>query len=144
MGDATVKQATNNEIGEAWTLYILGQLAEEWPRRVDFNAMDLGTRTESSPLGDEEDLFDHLMEWLRDHGLIGFNQAIEGNAYDVWITDRGLGIIGHTLDIEKRQWGPKLKTLAKGAASETGRAAIAETVGLLIGATARGFSGAGA
>jgi hypothetical protein len=133
---------TNNEVGEAWTLFVLGELADEWPRRVDFNAMDLETATGIGPRKDAEELFDDLFLWLRDQRLISFTQvADEGNAFDVSLTDRGFDAIGHSLGIEKRKTGSMLKKIAAGAATEAGRTTITETIGQLIGALVRGVAG---
>lgn len=137
---------SNNEIGKAWTLQVLAQLSDAWPRRVDFNALDLATKTEVGPEIDEEaeELFDDLFRWLRNEGFVSFTQDGEGWVVDVQLTSRAMEAIGHALPTDKEAVGTQLKKIAAGAGSETGRAIIAETVGQFIGAAARGFTGGGA
>lgn len=132
---------TNREIGHAWTAHILGELFDEWPRRVDFNAMDIETSTEVGPRKDGEDFFDHLFEWLKDEGFVRFTQATEGNVYDVSLTEKGVNILGQKLGIEaKEPIGTQLKGIAKSAGSEAGRAAISEAVGYVIGGAIKAMS----
>ncbi|MEC5292992.1 MULTISPECIES: hypothetical protein [unclassified Aurantimonas] len=134
---------TNNDIGKTWTLYALGQLSEAWPRRLDFNALDLGTETGvGTELDSEsEEVFDDLFRWLMSEGFVHFKQGSEGAAYGVQLTTKAMDAIGHTLPTTKGAVGTQLKTIAAGAGSAAGQAIIAETIGQLIGAAARSFAG---
>jgi len=135
---------TNNEIGKTWTLYALGQLSEAWPRRLDFNGMDLSVQCGVGPdLGDEAELFDDLFLWLKNEGFVHFTQDSEGEAYGVHLTSKAMDAIGHAMPTDKGAVGTQLKTIAAGAGSTAGQAVIAETIGQLIGAAARGFAGGG-
>ena len=139
-------EPTNREIGQAWTAYMLGELYEEWPRQLDFNSLDLGTKTGIEPRKDPEEMFDHLVEWLRDNHLIRFKGwEGEGSVSGVSLTERGVAILGEDLGLQKEATkepiGSVLKRVAKGAASEAGRAAIAETMGTLIGSAAKALGG---
>ena len=122
---------------------MLAQLSDAWPRRVDFNALDLGTKTEARPEVEEEaeELFDDLFRWLRNEGFVTFIQDGEGWAVDVQITSKAMDAIGHAMPTDKGPVGTQLQKIAAGAGPETGRAIIAETVGQLIGAAARAFTG---
>lgn len=135
------------EVGKVWTLYILGQLAESWPRRVSFNAMDLSTKTGVEPVleGDLDETFFGTLDWLRNEGLIRYQDNMLGDGWveDVQITAKAMDAIGHALPTEKSGVGKHLKTIAAGAGSAAGQAVISETVGLFIGAAARGFTGGG-
>jgi hypothetical protein len=85
---------TNNEVGIAWTAYILGELYTDWPRRRDFNWMDVGRAIDVSPRVEPEEMFDELLMWLRDNGYVAFDQAVDENALDVALTDRGFAALG--------------------------------------------------
>lgn len=125
---------SNREIGQAWAAHVLGELFDAWPRRVDFNAMDIETATEIGPKSEPEDFFDHLFDWLRDEGFVRFGQGTEGNVYDVALTEKGVSILGQNLGIAAGEpIGLRLKGIAKNAASEAGRAAISEAVGYVLG-----------
>lgn len=139
-------EPTNNEVGNAWTLYVLGQLSEAWPRRVDFNAMDLSTETGMAPVLDREveETFDDLFRWLKSEGFIEYSQDGEGWVVDVNITTKAMDAIGHALPTAKNGAGAHLKKIAVGAGSTAGQAVIAETIGQVIGAAARSFAGGGA
>ncbi len=134
---------TNNEIGNAWMLHVFGQLSEAWPHGVDLSSDDLVTATGVGP--DNEDavteMFDNLLAWLRDEGLVRFTQSTEGAAYDVQLTVKAMDLIGHTMPTDNGPAGAQLKTIAADVGTTAGRAAIAETVGQLIGAAARTFAG---
>jgi hypothetical protein len=94
-GEMTVQIGpTNNEVGAAWTAYILGELYADWPRRCDFNCMDVGRAVDVSPRVEAEELFDDLLMWLKDSGFVAFSQATEGQAFDVALTERGFAILG--------------------------------------------------
>ncbi|MEY9785420.1 hypothetical protein [Sinorhizobium fredii] len=135
-----MSKPTNREIGQAWTAYILGELFESWPRRLDLNRMDLETKTSIGPRDEPEAMFDDLVAWLSDNNLIALQDWGDGNAYNVSLTDRGLAILGESLGLEQKPVGSVLRKVASGAASETGRALIAETVGLIIGSAGRAFA----
>jgi hypothetical protein len=136
------------EVGKVWTLYILGQLAESWPRRVSFNAMDLSTKTGVEPMleSDLDETFFGTLDWLRNEGFVRYqdNMMGEGWVEDVQITAKAMDAIGHALPTYKGQVGKHLKTIAAGAGSAAGQAAISETMGLVVGAAARAFLGGGA
>ena len=135
---------TNNEIGRAWTLYVLGQLSDTWPRRVDFNAEDLVERTElGSDLEEDEanEMFDDLFRWLQSERFIAFNQAGEGWVVDVALTTKAMDAIGHAIPTDNGAAGTRLKKIVGGAGSTAGQAIISETIGQIIGAAARSFNG---
>lgn len=136
---------SNNDIGKTWTLHTLAQLSDVWPRRLDFNSLDLGTQTGVRPESEQEveEVFDDLFRWLRHEGFVSFTQDGEGWAADVQLTSKAMEAIGHALPTDKGAVGKQLRAIAAGAGSEVGRAVIAETVGLFIGAAARGFAGGG-
>ncbi len=141
-------QYDDTEVGKAWTLYILGTLAEDWPRRVSFDANILIENTQVHPRGssDVDETFYGLIDWLENEGLIRFDRKTLGDSWveDVQITAKAMDAIGHALPTAKGGAGAHLKSIAVGAGSEAGKAAIAETVGLVIGAAVRSFTGAGA
>lgn len=135
------QKPSNREIGQAWTAFILGELFEEWPRKVDFNAMDLATATGLGPVTDEEEMFDGLFDWLRDEGFVRFEQRTEGNVYAVTLTKRGIDVLRQNLGVDlKEPLGSKLRSMAKSAGSQAGRAAIGEAIGQVIGAAMRAMT----
>jgi hypothetical protein len=85
---------TDGDAGKAWTAYILGELYTDWPRKRDFNALDVGVATELSPLADSENLFDDLLEWLKKNAYVDFSQAAEGAVFDVALTEKGFAVLG--------------------------------------------------
>jgi hypothetical protein len=99
---------TNSEVGAAWTAYILGELYTDWPRRRDFNCMDVGHAVDISPRVDAEELFDDLLMCLRDNGFVSFNQAAEGNAFDVALTEKGFAILGKRSIESERSLGTRM------------------------------------
>ncbi|WP_269929420.1 hypothetical protein [Aminobacter sp. HY435] len=126
---------TNREIGNAWISYILGELYDEWPRRRDFDASELATKTGVSPKSDEDDLFDHTVDWLRENGYIrvGSQSAPEGTAFDVGLTDKGYAVLGSSPESLSKPIGIRMKEVAAAGASEGGKAGVAEAVGALVG-----------
>ena len=68
----------NRDIGNAWTAHILGVLFENWPKRQDFNALDLSTKALALPRDEEEELFDDLIRFLADENYIRVGQSSEG------------------------------------------------------------------
>ncbi|MGK9234764.1 hypothetical protein KXS07_23655 [Inquilinus limosus] len=134
-------EPTNREIGQAWTAYMLGELFEAWPRQQQFDHEELEAETGIGPEHEKAAFFHDLAEWLRDNGLVQVKKWGIGGAYGVSLTQYGVAILGKDLGLQqeaaKEPIGSVLKRVAKGAASEAGRAAIAETMGTLIGATAR-------
>lgn len=135
------------EVGKVWTLHVLGQLSEAWPRRVSFNAMDMGNETSVAPIIDSEldDIFFGIFDWLRNEGFVRYanNSMGDGWVVDVQITAKAMDAIGHALPTEKGKAGKQLKSIAAGAGTVAGQAAISETVGLFIGAATRGLLGGG-
>lgn len=135
------------EVGKVWTLYILGQLAEAWPKRVSFNAMDLSTKTGVEPVldSDLDETFFGTFDWLRNEGFVRFqdNMLGEGWVEDVQITAKAMDAIGHALPTDQGKVGKQLKSIAAGAGTAAGQAAISETMGLVVGAAARALLGGG-
>ncbi|MGY2936001.1 hypothetical protein ACVWZ6_005603 [Bradyrhizobium sp. GM6.1] len=99
----------DQDVGRAWTAYIVGELFEAWPRRCDFSALDLGRATGVSPRKDEEELFDDLSKWLLDNGFIHFDQATEGAAFGVALTEKGFAVLGRNAPGTEKPLGTKLK-----------------------------------
>lgn len=133
---------SNRDVGNAWTAAILGALYEEWPRRLDFNAMDLETTTGATPKHESEELFDDLLQWLEDNGFIRSSdqEAPEGNIYGVALTERGHSILGGTPASLDRPLGTKLAEVATAAGAEVSKASIGQLVALAIGTAAGTFA----
>lgn len=123
---------TDQEVGRAWTAYIVGELFEAWPRRCDFSALDLGRATGVSARNDEEELFDDLAKWLLDNGFIRFDQASEGAAYGVALTEKGFAVLGRNAPGTERPLGAKLKEAATGAGKDAARATLASLIGVMV------------
>lgn len=132
---------TNNEIGNAWALFVLGDLAEAWPRTRDYYAEGLIEATSATPEDDVGAFLNDLFAWMKTEGFIDVPTDTDGSAFDVSITSKGLDAIGRKMNVGRSQVGATLKRIAGGGASEVGRSAIAETMGLLIGAAAKGLAG---
>ncbi len=116
---------TNNEVGAAWTAYILGELYTDWPRRRNFNWMDVGRAVDVSPGVEGDELLDDLLMWLRDSGFVAFSQAIEGEAFNVALTERGFAILGKRAIESEASLGSSMKEAAKSAGKDAGRAGLA-------------------
>jgi hypothetical protein len=135
------EETSDKDVGNAWTAFILGQLFESWPRRQDFNTMDVSTATGTAPRTDPEELFDDLLMWLDRNRYIHIDQhGSEGNAYGVSLTNEGFAVLGqqpHSLD---RPLGTKMKEAASSIGGDVRGATIAELIGTLVGAAAKQFS----
>jgi hypothetical protein len=80
---ATKGTTSNGEVGKVWTAYIVGELYELWPRRRDFNSLDVSVATGDEPRADPEEFFDDLMMWLKDNDFVRFRQASRFGAHRV-------------------------------------------------------------
>ena len=128
LGGAVKKLATvpsNRDVGNAWTAFVLAELFEEWPARVDLDWMRVQEQTGLSPRKDGDEMFDGLIEWLRNEGYIRFGQTSDtGQFYDVTLTEKGFTVLGKKLDALQPALGDQLKAAAKGAGSEAGKATL--------------------
>lgn len=130
---------SDSEVGGAWTAYVLGELFDKWPRRLDFNALDVASVT-ISPRNDPEELFDDLFNWLNANGYIHIGQdAGEGHALLVSLTNQGFSILGQKPKGFEQPLGRKLKTAAAAIGSQTGGAVISELIGTMVGAASKQF-----
>ncbi|MCQ1766141.1 hypothetical protein NOJ28_11400 [Neorhizobium galegae] len=135
------KETSDKDVANAWTAFILGQLFESWPRRQDFNAMDVGVATSFAPRSDPEELFDDLLMWLdRNHYIHIDQHGSEGNAYGVSLTNEGLKVLGQQPQSLDRPLGTRMKEAAASIGGEVRGATIAELIGTLVGAAAKQFS----
>jgi len=132
---------TNSEVGAAWTAYLLGELYADWPRRRDFNYMDVGRAIDISPRIEAEELFDDLLVWLKDNCFVAFTQAADGNALDVALTEKGFAILGKKWLETKRSLGAQMKDAAVSAGKDAGRAIVASLVGAMVSGTITAFKG---
>jgi hypothetical protein len=132
---------TNNEVGTAWTAYILGELYTDWPRRRDFNWMDVGRAVDVSPRVEPEEMFDELLMWLRDNGFVAFDQSVDGNAFNVALTDRGFAVLGKKAIENEPSLGSAMKEAAKSAGKDAGRAVVASLVGAMVSAAISAMKG---
>lgn len=132
---------TNSEVGAAWTAYILGELYTDWPRRRDFNSMDVGRAVDISPRIEPEELFDDLLVWLRDNGFVAFNQATEGEAFNVALTERGFAVLGKRAIEHEPSLGSRMKEAAKSAGKDASRAVLASLVGAMVSGTLTALKG---
>lgn len=134
---------SNREIGNAWISYVLGELYDDWPRKRDFDHLQLASQTGISPVRESEQLFDDLIEWLAAEGYIRRpEQALpEGCAVDIALTEKGYLVLGSMPDSLSEPLGRRLKQAAMTAGSSAGKEAIAGLVGQTIGAAAKAFSG---
>ena len=107
--------ASNRDIGNAWISYILGELYDQWPRRIDLNAMEVASKTETPPRFEDEDLFDDTIDWLKSEGYIRTsNQAApEGMVFGAALTEKGYAVLGSTPDSLSSPFGLRLKEAAK-------------------------------
>lgn len=130
---------SDKDVGGAWAAHILGELFEAWPRRLDFNAMDVAAAT-MSPKDEPEDLFDGLVNWLYLNGYIHIGQqGPEGSALLVSLTSYGFSVLGQKPKGLDQPLGTKLRSAAASIGSETKSAAISELIGTLVGAAAKQF-----
>lgn len=128
---------SDKDVGGAWAAHILGELFEAWPRRLDFNAMDIAEAT-IAPSDEPEDLFDGLVNWLYLNGYIHVGQqGPEGSVLLVSLTNYGFSVLGQKPKGLDQPLGTKLKTAAQSIGSETKSAAISELIGTLVGAAAK-------
>jgi hypothetical protein len=126
---------SNRDIGNAWTAEILGALFESWPKRQDFNALDLSA-TGILPRSEEaEELFHDLILWLEQENYITVgHRNVAGNAYQVALTGKGYSVLGSMPASLSQPLGSRLKDVAKEAGSEAGRQTIAGVVAMALGA----------
>lgn len=129
-----MSELTDKEVGAAWTAHIVTQLFERHPRRCDFNSLDISVATDTDPKEDPEQLFDDQMDWLRDNGYVAFDQAMEGNAFNVALTDKGFAVLGSTPPGLEKPLNIKLKDVLKLTASEGRKAALGRLSGALADA----------
>ncbi|MDO8984260.1 hypothetical protein [Cypionkella sp.] len=135
-----VRYVSNAETGQAWAAFILGELYEIWPQRCDFHYLEVMTKTHVTSKYDQELVFDHLLLWMRDEGFIRFNQSFEANVMGVSLTQQGMNILGQVSPLaDSPSVGSALKKVAGGAASEAGRTAISQIMGLVIGSAAKAY-----
>jgi len=128
-----MNRPTNNEIGKAWTAYILGELFESWPATLNFNILDTSQATGVAPAEDEEiEFFISLTDWLRDNGYISFEQSSENQVYNVALTEKGFAILDEKPIGTERSLGTRMKEAATTAGKDAGRAVIASLVGAMV------------
>lgn len=137
----TSAEPSSRDIGNAWIAHILGELFDQWPRRADFNAMDVRRETRLGPRVDEEDLFDDLLLWLRDNGFVRYEQSSEGNAFAVALTEKGFAVLGTTPVTFEKPLGAKMKEAARAAAGDARKTLISSLVKLLVTGIASQISG---
>lgn len=125
-------ETTDQDIGRAWTAYILGELFEAWPRRLDFHSLDVSSATGVSPRKDEEELFNDLVGWLLDNGFVRIGQATEGAAFGVALTEKGFAVLGRNAPGTERPLGAKLKEAAAGVGKDAARATLASLIGAMV------------
>ncbi|ABD08420.1 conserved hypothetical protein [Rhodopseudomonas palustris HaA2] len=131
---------SNREVGNAWTSFILGELYESWPMKINLNHLDIGSRTKVAPVRDEEILFDDLISWLEAEGYIRTSpqDAPEGNVFGVALTSKGYEILGNIPDSLSKPLGVRLKEAAleagKDGAMKAGKESIAALIGMTFGA----------
>ncbi len=75
------------------------------------------------------------LKWLQEEGFV-----IEDRS-QYTLSARALHVLNASPASLDRTLGSKLTDAVKDAGSETGRAVIGQTVGLILGAAARGWSG---
>jgi hypothetical protein len=124
---------SNREAGNAWTAHILGELFDNWPKRIDLNYLDVSSKTRVQPRFDPEETFDDLLLWLRTEGFVTFEQETEMNAFGVALTKNGFAALGSQPEGLNQPLGTKLKEAASQTASEARGAAVSHLVGLAIG-----------
>lgn len=130
---------SDSEVGGAWTAYVLGELFERWPRRLDFNALDVASAT-ISPRNEPEELFDDLFNWLHINGYVHIGQqGGEGHAYLVSLTNQGFSVLGQQPKGLDQPLGKKLKSAAASVGSDTRGAVISELIGTMVGAASKQF-----
>lgn len=135
-----VQYLSNAETGQAWAAFVLGELYELWPQRCNFDYLEVMTKTHVTCRYDQELVFDHLLLWMRDEGFIRFSQSLEASVLGVSLTQQGMSSLGQQSPLaDSASVGSALKKVAGGAASEAGRAAISEVMGLVIGNAAKAF-----
>ncbi len=138
-------ELSNREIGNLWMTYILSELYEAWPRRIDLSA-EMARNETGEAVDEEDEFFDDLILWLEREGYIRTSQeSPEGIAYGAALTNKG-----HALLLEKeagaRTMGERMKdqlaSVAKEGVSSAKSEIIGQLVGAIIGAAAKqiGFS----
>lgn len=125
---------TDAEIGGVWTAYILGELHQKWPRRLDFDVDAIGAATKCKPDCEENDFFDDLTLWLSANGYIRPNDRSEGAIYYTSLTEKGFAALRKTPPGFDKPLGEKLLGAAKTTAGEARSATIAALISALIDA----------
>jgi hypothetical protein len=147
LGEFSMASFSNREVGNAWTSFILGELYESWPMRIDLNHLDVGSKTNVSPASDGEILFDDLISWLEAEGYIRTSpqDAPEGNVYGVALTSKGYKILGNIPDSLNKPLGSRLKEAAfeagKEGAMKAGKESVAALIGMTFGAAIKTWAG---
>jgi hypothetical protein len=59
----------NRKRGNVWMVYILSELYDEWPRRLDLSAEMIRDAT-GQHVDEEEEFFDDLSSWLDNEGHV--------------------------------------------------------------------------
>ena len=95
--------------------------------------MDIGVATSSDPKDDPEDFFDDLALWLKNNDFVEFDQAADGAAYNVALTEKGFAVLGHQPPGLDRPLGTKLKEVATSAGKDARSAVIASLIGAMVG-----------
>lgn len=127
------KGPKNRDVANAWISYILGELYDEWPRRLDFNSMDVGKATGTEARWEEESLFDDTVRWLQNNGYLLVGQdGDEGNVYGVELTEKGYLLLGSKPESLSEPLGDKMKEAAKAGAAEAGKSVLSNLVGMLM------------
>ncbi|RWB50731.1 hypothetical protein [Mesorhizobium sp.] len=123
----------NRDIANAWISYILGELYSEWPRRLDFNAMDVGKATGTEARWEDETLFDDMIRWLQNNGYILVGQeGDDWSVYGVELTEKGYLLLGSKPESLSEPLGDKMKEAAKVGAAEAGKSVVSNLVGMLM------------
>ncbi|GGF24175.1 hypothetical protein GCM10011321_14420 [Youhaiella tibetensis] len=109
--------------------------------------MDPFTKTGIEPVldSDLDETFFGTFDWLRNEGFVRFQHNMLGDWWveDVQITAKAMDAIDHALPTDQGKVGKQLKSIAAGAGTPAGQAAISETVGLVVRIAARAFLGGG-
>jgi hypothetical protein len=137
---SVIENASNREIGNAWTAYLLADLHENWPARCDFALSEIIAATGMSSGTSRKDieLFMGLMGWLTNNGYIQHRGTLmDGTHQMVELTALGHAVLGGVPESLDKPLGDALKNVTKAGASEAGRATIAELVGLVFSMGAR-------
>ncbi|MDI6027918.1 hypothetical protein QBK99_17145 [Corticibacterium sp. UT-5YL-CI-8] len=123
------------DVANTWIAHVLGELYQQWPRRSDFNALDVATATGSSKGEEDPELFDDTIIWLRNNGYIRHSDQSspdEGGWLEVELTEKSVLLLGKLPDSLQEPLGARMSKAAQAGASESGKAMIGSLVATLI------------